>query len=134
LAGYVLDTSAVMAILLDEDGADLVRDVIFTRGRVILPFIVKMEVEYKYLQERPDAAEESIDILENWPVEMSESYYSWGRASAGVKALGKISLADAWVASLALLADAELVHKDPEFDAVPDLKHLRLPYRARRPR
>jgi predicted nucleic acid-binding protein len=121
-----------MAFLLDEEGADLVRDVVFSLERTYLPFIVKMEVEYKLLQEQPDIVEESIDTLENWPIELVESYYSWGRAAAQVKSRGKISVADSWVASLALLSRAELVHKDPEFDFVPQLQHVRLPYKAGR--
>jgi hypothetical protein len=32
------------------------------------------------------------------------------------------------MAALAVLEDAELVHKDPEFDAVPGLRAVRLPY------
>jgi predicted nucleic acid-binding protein len=67
-------------------------------------------------------------MLDAWPVESVESYLSWRRAAARVKAQGKVSFAAAWVAALALLRDAELVHKDPEFDAVTGLKTLRLPY------
>ena len=128
MAGYVLDTSAVMAILVDEEGAAAVRDVIYGRDRVRLPFIVLMEVECKFLQRKPEAAEESMSILEGWPVDIAESYYGWRRRAAQVKAEGQLSFADAWIASLALLNDAQLVHKDPEFDAISDLKHLRLPY------
>ena len=40
-----------------------------------------------------------------------------------------LSLADAWNAALALMLGAELIHKDPEYDEVPDLKHRRLPYK-----
>ena len=128
MAGYVLDTSAVMAILVDEEGAAAVRDLIYGPDRVRLPFIVLMEVEYKFLQRKPEVAEESLSILEQWPVDVAESYYGWRRRAAQVKAEGQLSFADAWIASLALLNDAHLVHKDPEFDAISDLKHLRLPY------
>jgi hypothetical protein len=40
-------------------------------------------------------------------------------------------VADAWICGLARLLDAELVHKDPEYDTVPDLKALQLPYKDR---
>ena len=128
MAGYVLDTSALMAILLDEVGADAVHEVIFGPERVRLPFVVLMEVESKFLQRKPEIAEESLSILDAWPVYVVESYYTWSRRAAQVKAEGKLSFADAWVASLALMHDAELVHKDPEFDGVPSLKQMRLPY------
>jgi predicted nucleic acid-binding protein len=57
-----------------------------------------------------------------------ESLTLHGECGARIKAWGRISLADAWVAALALLNDAELVHKDPEFDSVLGLRALKLPY------
>ena len=50
--------------------------------------------------------------------------------AAEVKALHRLSLADAWIAACALLHDAELVHKDPEFDAVA-AQQLLLPYKPK---
>jgi predicted nucleic acid-binding protein len=128
LAGYVLDTSAVMAVLLDESGAAEVRTAVYGSGHVLLPFIALMEIEYKLLQRKPEIAEASLSILGAWPVEVAESNYAWRRRAARVKSESKLSLGDAWIASLALIIDAELIHKDPEFDAVASLKHLRLPY------
>jgi predicted nucleic acid-binding protein len=95
-----------------------------------MPFIVLMEVEYKLLRELGMGREtdEQMATLLHWPVQIIESDPDWRRAAARIKAEGKVSFADAWVASLALLNDAELVHKDPEFDAVADLKAIRLPY------
>jgi predicted nucleic acid-binding protein len=87
-----------------------------------------MEVEYKLLRELPAETSEQMATLLNWPIQIVESTAIWRGAAARIKAPGKISFADAWVAALALLSDAELVHKDPEFDAVPSLKALRLPY------
>ena len=90
-----------------------------------------MEVEYKLLREIPDETEEKIAMLLSWPTVVVESDSSWRTVAARVKSKGKISFADAWVAALALLNDAELVHKDPEFDAVEGLKSEYLPYDRR---
>jgi predicted nucleic acid-binding protein len=128
VAGYVLDTTAVMAVILQEPGAEQVREAIYSPDRVRLPFLVLMEVEYKLLQIKPEIVDEALSLIDNWPVQLVESYFSWRREAAQVKAKGKLSFADAWVASLALLTDAELVHKDPEFDGVDGLNALRLPY------
>jgi len=117
-----------MAVLLRENGAEQVRDVVYGRERVRLPFIVLMEVEYKLLQVSPGIVDESLALLDVWPVHTIESYYSWRREAARVKSRGRLSVADAWVAALALIDDAELVHKDPEFDGVDGLKAVRLPY------
>ena len=43
----------------------------------------------------------------------------------------KLSAVDALIAVQAMSANARLVHKDPKFDAVDGLKHLRLPCKAR---
>jgi len=42
-----------------------------------------------------------------------------------------LSTADVIIATQALDAGATLVHKDPEFDRVPGLKHRRLPYKTK---
>ena len=131
MAGRVLDTSAIVAYLYDEEGADVAEEVIFARTDALLvPFIAMMEVEYKLIRDGEDVEERISWILE-WPIRVVESDEEWRRAAARVKAPGRLSVADAWVASLALLNDAVLVHKDPEFDVVADLKHLRLPSRSR---
>ena len=59
-------------------------------------------------------------------VSVIESNPGWGVLAADVKSRGGLSLADAWIASLALMHDAELVHKDPEFDRVEGLRSFRL--------
>jgi predicted nucleic acid-binding protein len=50
---------------------------------------------------------------------------------AELKASYPLSLADAWIAASALEANAILVHKDPEFDAVPVAQEP-LPYERAR--
>ena len=93
-----------------------------------MPFAALMEVEYKLLRELAAEAEVRMSLLLSWPMKVTESTPDWRRAAARVKAAGRISFADAWIASLALLNNAELIHKDPEFDAVEGLKAVRLPY------
>jgi predicted nucleic acid-binding protein len=68
-------------------------------------------------------------MIDEWLAETVESTQAWREVAAVVKSRGKISVADAWVAGLALLMDAELVHKDPEFEAVSDLRVVQLPYK-----
>jgi predicted nucleic acid-binding protein len=136
MARYALDTSAVLAVIHREPGADQVHGVLRQAGgsqqpEVLLPFIVLMETEYKMLRaeaEDQDKVDLSLAWINDWPARVMESTYEWRRAAAAIKARYRLSLADAWVAALALLNDAVLVHKAPEFDAVRDLQHLRLPY------
>jgi predicted nucleic acid-binding protein len=95
---------------------------------VLLPFMTIMEVAY-VLRRTMSASdvEHATAALREWPVTIAESSPEWGQAAAELKSRGGLSVADAWIASLALLHDARLVHKDPEFDAVEGLRSHRLP-------
>jgi predicted nucleic acid-binding protein len=87
-----------------------------------------MEVDYILRRQLSGTeVERTIATLREWPVAIIESSGEWGRQAALVKSRGGLSLADAWIAALALLQDAELVHKDPEFDGVEGLRALKLP-------
>jgi predicted nucleic acid-binding protein len=131
LAGYVLDSSAIMTVLFSEEGDDTVQGVLRTGEQIYVPFIAMMEVQYKILRSRPDRYDDYMAYLESWPAEVVESTPGWCRGAAEIKVPGKVSLADAWMAALALDRDATLVHKDREFESVDDLKTLQLPYETR---
>ena len=137
---YVLDTTAVLCVLYQEAGADQVLRVLdatrsskpASRATVLLPFIVLMEAEYKLLRHLPlQEAQRQLLLIESWPTLVVESNPRWRSRVAQVKSKGGLSTADAWVAALALMENAELVHKDPEFDRVTGLRMLRLPYRPK---
>lgn len=86
-----------------------------------------MEAQYVLARTfTPTQADQLIATLRGLGAPVIESDPAWGAAAARVKARGGLSLADAWIASLALMHDAELVHKDPEFDRVEGLRSLRL--------
>jgi predicted nucleic acid-binding protein len=130
LPQYVLDTSAIMAVLKKEPGEDEVLSIIESaRGHLVnVPFIALMEVEYNLLRRLPiTKVVQSLGTIAGWPITIYESNPEWRSRAAYLKATGRLSLADAWIASLALLLGAELVHKDPEYDSIPGLKALRLP-------
>lgn len=73
-----------------------------------------------------------LEAIEKWPVTERESNAEWRREAAKLETAGRLSFADAWIAGLALLEDAEFVHMDPEFDGVPSLRVPRLPYTSKR--
>ncbi|MBW8874643.1 MAG: type II toxin-antitoxin system VapC family toxin [Acidobacteria bacterium] len=132
---YVLDTSALLALFDQEEGALQVLEIVRNaRGQgqpgVYLPFMSSMEFEYVALRRFGNPrAEEALRMIRAWPVERCESHPEWASRAARIKVRGGLSTADAWNAALALMLEAELVHKDPEFDQVPGLKHCRLPYK-----
>lgn len=128
---HVLDTTAVVAVLLGEtEGLAVTR--LLERARrqrtaIMLPFITLLESRYKLLRDYgTDAALASMRLVNAWPASVVESSPAWGVRAAEVKARGGLSLADAWIAALALMHDAELVHKDPEFERVDGLRHYAL--------
>jgi predicted nucleic acid-binding protein len=136
MADYVIDTSALLTLFKDEDGAQEVEDIldVCEAGRSVayVPFMSLMELEYATLREKGHrVADRALAMVQAWPVERVESSPEWRRKAAWVKSQVSLSTADAWNAALALMLDAELVHKDPEFDQVPGLKHRRLPYKPR---
>lgn len=136
---YVLDTSAIMCVLFQEDGADQVVEILdaandTTRGArtvVFAPFLALMELEYSLLRQlSPREVEGALFLVETWPLQVVESSPEWRHEAAHVKATASLSVADAWIAALAILREGELVHKDPEFDQLAALKARRLPYRT----
>ena len=132
---FVLDTSAILTLLNDEDGQeevtsllDQVRD---GAAVIYLPFMALMELEYLLL--RKASAEKTqylLALVQAWRLQKVESDETWRHLAAEVKAVTSLSVADAWIAALALLHDACLVHKDPEFEGVPRLQMLTLPYKV----
>lgn len=140
MSTYVLDTSAIMSVLYQEDGAEQVVEILdaaqirsrAATAEVLVPFIALMEMEY-WLRRRlaPREVEHILLLVENWPVQVVESNLEWRHAAARVKANASLSVADAWIAALAMLRQGELVHKDPEFGQVTGLRSLPLPYKTR---
>ncbi len=116
-----------MSLLRDEADADHVERILNAPEQVVVPFMAIMELRYRLARELPaDRVDYLLEMLVASRVEVPESTPEWGRRAAEVKTNGGLSVADAWIASLALMRDAELVHKDPEFDRVPGLRAMKL--------
>ena len=124
---YVLDTSALVSYLKDEPEAGQVEAVLRQPDDLMIPFMTMMELRYVLLRAYSVShVDQIIETLRSCGASIVESSPVWGGRAAAVKARGGLSLGDAWIAALALMHDAELVHKDPEFDRVEGLRSLRL--------
>lgn len=116
---FVLDTSALLSLIEDEQGADRVEQVL--REEIIwLPWPVLLEVVYITRQERgEDEANRRYAMSKQLPVtviwEVDEPVLL---TAARFKAGYHLSLADAVIAAFAFSKKATLLHKDPEFDAL----------------
>ncbi len=129
---FVVDTSALFALIEDEEGADRVQEVL-AAGGVILPWIVPLELLYVTEQERGrEEAEIRYAMVKRLPIRiLSEVTEPWLLAAARIKAVHRLSLADSMVAATALREGATLLHKDPEFEALAKNMPLEaLPYKA----
>jgi len=131
---YLLDTSAVLTLRDDEQGADLVAKILMQAeaGKVTVfgCFMTLMEVLYRVWKDENEvegklayAQCKSLPIV--W---IHESTELLEQASA-IKANYQLSLADAWIAASAVLQGACLVHKDPEFEVIDSIEQELLPYR-----
>ena len=134
---YVLDTSALLTLIEDEAGADVVQNIMESAGsdnvRILVSFMSFMEVFYITLQKRDvEEAQTRVYLMESLPITRVESTASLSVTAARLKAKHRISVADAWIAALAVERNAVLIHKDPEFEQVEDeLEVLKLPYKNR---
>jgi len=129
---YLLDTSALLAFMEDEEGADEI-DSILRTGRIVLPFVVLLEVYYITLRERgEEVAEKRYAFLKSLEAEVLWDLSEPLLLTAGrFKGIYRLSLADAIIAAFAKDKGAVLVHKDPEYEALgSEVKQLVLPYKG----
>lgn len=89
-------------------------------------------MEYITRQERGEIiADQRMRDLRKLPIQWVHSDDALCSAAAKLKAARRISFADAFVAAAAMLLDATLVHKDPEFlPLAPSLKQAPLPQKT----
>ena len=128
---WLLDTSALVAFIEDEAGADRVEQAL-SRPTTIVPWPVLLETHYVTLQERGQAeADRRVALIKQLSVtivwDMDESTLL---TASRLKAGRRVSLADAIIAAFAIRREAVLMHKDPEFDALTGLLPMEeLPYK-----
>lgn len=132
---YVLDSSALLAYLTNESGADRVGDLLEQakrgRCRLLVPFMVFMETCYRVWQLKgEEAARRTFADLSHLPVQRVDVEERSLWLACEMKAVHRLSVGDAWVLAIALAHKAVLVHKDPDFERAGHLVGLvSLPYK-----
>jgi predicted nucleic acid-binding protein len=120
---YLLDSSALLALRDDEAGADRVAALLAQSARgksaCLGCFMSLMEVMYRVWRDEGEsegrlAYQQCLAL----PIEWLQADEALLIKAAEIKAKHPLSVADAWIAACALQANAVLVHKDPEFQAV----------------
>ena len=133
--GYVLDSSAFLTLFEDEKGAETVQELLELAKKeelaIFVCFATFTEVFYITFREQGrEEAQKRVKLMARLAITRVESSEEIGLIAGRLKATHKLSFADAWIAATAILYDATLVHKDPEFEQLEDeVKVLKLPYK-----
>ena len=132
---YVLDTSALLTLQLNESGSDTVQEILLLAKKhktfVFTSFISWTEVYYITAQRAgKDRAMETLVQMKCLPIHRINPDENQILLAGNLKTDFPISLGDAYVAALAIQKKATLVHKDPEFETLRSkLSQQALPYK-----
>jgi len=123
---WLLDTSALLALRDDEDGAQRVAGLLKAaqsgESRCLVCFMSRMEVLYRVWKDEGERRARLADAqLQSLPIEWVSCSDALLERAAALKACHPLSVADAWIAASAQLQGAVLVHKDPEFRSLGEI-------------
>lgn len=127
---FVLDTSALLAFMTGEKGAETVEKILSGKGnRLFIPWAVLFEIYYVTKRTRGEKEADrrfvlvkELPALTLWNMEEPDVL-----AAARIKAQFGISFGDSIIAAAALRLDATLVHRDPEYKRLaPAIRQLSL--------
>lgn len=128
---YVFDTSALLTLWNDEQGAGLVEDILRSGAHVCVSFMSCMEGRYRIWKDRGRAESDEfaqyLDLLPLKRINLTEAIFE---KAIEIKATNNVSVCDSWIAAAAVTSNAVLVHKDPEFEQLKKIVKLKgLPYK-----
>ena len=129
---YLLDTSALLTLWNDEEGADAVEDLLRSGAPVYVSFMSFMECRYRIWKnvDKAESVEFSkyLDLLPLKRIDITDPIFE---KAIEIKATNSLSVCDSWIVATAVATDAVLVHKDPEFEQVKIIVKLKaLPYKT----
>jgi predicted nucleic acid-binding protein len=135
---FVLDTSALLAFVQNEAGADRVEQILMSaRERdcaTYISFISLAELYYITWQEAGrSTALELVVLVKSLPLSVIESTERLTLFAGSIKANHRLSLANAFIVATASQVGGILVHKDPEIEQVKGIITTeKLPYKTSR--
>ena len=128
---FVLDTSAILAFIEKEPGANRVREILI-KNSIIIPWLSLLEAVY--ISQRELGEEEALTRYALLKKLNAAILWNADEAlllnAARIKATHTLSLADAVIAAIAYQNNAILIHKDPEYETLQDVLEMEsLPYK-----
>ncbi len=120
---WLLDTSALLALRDDEDGAERVALLLQSaqdgESRCLVCFMSRMEILYRVWKDESERHARLADAqLQSLPITWVPCSDALLEQAAAIKANRRLPVAAAWIAAAAQREGAVLVHKDPEFRAL----------------
>jgi predicted nucleic acid-binding protein len=128
---YVFDTSALLTLWNDEEGADLVDHLLRSGMPVNVSFMSIMEGRYRIWKNAGRAeSDEFSNYVELLPVRRIDITDQIFEKAIEIKATNSLSVCDSWIVATAVATDSILVHKDPEIEKARAIVKLKmLPYK-----
>lgn len=132
---FVLDTSALLTFQLNESGSDSVEAILRfaqkNKAKIFISFVSLTEIYYITAQRKgKDRALETLVQIKCLPLHKVDPDEDQIILAGDLKSDYPISLADAYVAAVAIQKEAVLIHKDPEFESLKGrLAQQALPYK-----
>jgi len=129
---YVFDTSALLTLWNDEEGADSVEHLLRSNANVYVSFMSYMESRYRLWKNAGKAeSEEFLRYLDLLPVDRINITDPIFEKAVEIKATNSLSVCDSWIIATAIATNSIIVHKDPEFEQVKTIVKLKaLPYKS----
>lgn len=135
---YVLDTSALLANIENEEGAvdieALLQKALDDEVVLYISIVCCIEVFYITSQEQgAEVAFERLKLIDDLMVIQEPVDSQLTKTIGELKATRTMSFADCCIAGLAKFKQATLVHKDPEYEQIEnEIKQLKLPYKQKK--
>ena len=128
---YLLDTSALLTLWNDEQGADSVEHVLRSNAKIYISFMTCMESRYRLWKNTgKEESEEFSRYLDLLPVKRVDITDTIFEKAIEIKATHTLSVCDSWIIATAIEKNSVIVHKDPEFEQVKTIVELKtLPYK-----
>lgn len=135
---YVLDTSALLSFIEDEEGSSevegLLQKALDDEAVLYISTVSCIEIFYiTWQQQGKDIATERLELIEDLAFIQEPVDSQLTKIIGEFKATKAMSFADCCIAGLAKFRQATLVHKDPEYEQIEhQIKQLKLPYKPKK--
>lgn len=135
---YVLDTSALLTYVENEEGAAEVEALLHKAldAEAVLYISIASCIEIFYItwqEQGKEVAAERSKLIDDLTVTQEPVDSQLIKIIGEIKATKSMSFADCCVAGLAKFKQATLIHKDPEYEQIEnEVKQVTLPYKQKK--